>query len=383
MQFASVFTTFTVLVASLVSGEVIPGRYIVEFDQNARSSYESQVASVSDLFTSRSNDNQIVHQFDEVLYGLSAKFDDATLAKVKALPNVFRVSPVTKVEASKTQKNVPWGLARVSQRKKLGDDATKYKYKYDSDAGEGVYVYVLDTGVNTTHEEFQGRAYWGTATGEGWSNEDKHGHGTHCAGTIAGKTYGVAKKAHIVAVKVLGDDGYGSDENVIAGLNFALKDRKNIKKKVISMSLGGDASDVLDKAIEDTITKGITTVVAAGNENSDACTKSPARSPSAITVGATNITDTKATFSNFGKCVDILAPGVKVLSAWIGSNTANKTISGTSMATPHVAGLVATLLSQGQSNKSVEKKLKQLATRGAISGFSDDTVNLLAYNGEH
>ncbi|KXN64842.1 subtilisin-like protein, partial [Conidiobolus coronatus NRRL 28638] len=339
MQYVTLLATFTVFATSLINGQVVKGQYLIAFDQASRTTFDSQVQSVTELFTNRDGSNKVMNKFDRVFYGMSAKLDEETLAKVKALPNVKYVEENKVVKAIATQQNAPWGLARVSQRAKLG--SAPYTYKYDDNAGEGVNVYVLDTGVNVSHQDFGGRATWGITTVEGASNEDKHGHGTHCAGTIGGKTYGVAKKAKIFAVKVLGDDGSGTDESVIAGINWVVANGNGAKGNVISMSLGGDSSDSLNKAVADAYGNGVVIVAAAGNDNDDACNGSPSGAPEAITVGATDVRDSKAYFSNYGKCVDILAPGVNILSAWKGSTTATNTISGTSMACPHIAGLAA------------------------------------------
>jgi cerevisin len=376
MQFAAIFATLSAFAVAIVSGEAIPGQYILSFDKNARSTYESQVESVTSLFTSRDGSNRLLHKFDTAFYGISAKLDAETLEKVKALPHVKKVEQDGVAKAYIAQSNAPWGLARVGQRAKLG--SAPYTYNH-ANGGEGVTVFVLDTGVNTSHVDFGGRATWGTTTDDGSSDADGNGHGTHCAGTIAGNTYGVAKKANIVAVKVLGDDGSGSWSGVIAGIDWVTK--HSADKKVISMSLGGGKNDALNQAVTAAINAGVVTVVAAGNENQDACNVSPASTPGAITVGATDVNDRKASFSNYGKCVDILAPGVNVLSAWIGSNTATNSISGTSMATPHVAGLAATVFSQGASASEVDARLKSIGTKNAITGFNTATPNVLGFNG--
>ncbi|KXN67964.1 putative subtilisin-like protease precursor [Conidiobolus coronatus NRRL 28638] len=375
MKFTAIFTTLSAFAVAIVSGEVIPGQYIISFDQTSRSSYEAQVASVTSLFTDRDGSNALLHMFNAAFYGVAVKLNPQTLEKVKTNPHVTKIEQDGIAKAIAIQSNAPWGLARVGQRPKLG--ASPYSYNHD-DAGQGVTVFVLDTGVNISHDDFGGRATWGTNTAGG-SDTDAHGHGTHCAGTIAGTTYGVAKKANIIAVKVLDDDGYGSYSGIISGIDWVVK--HSAAKKVISMSLGGSKSDALNTAVNNAVNKDVVTVVAAGNDNRDACNYSPSSAPAAITVGATDINDKKASFSNYGKCVDILAPGVNILSTWKGSNTATNTISGTSMACPHVAGLAATVLSQGTSASGVDAKLKALATKNAISGFNTATPNALGFNG--
>jgi len=251
------------------------------------------------------------------------------------------------------------GLARVSHRVKLTFE-TFNKYIYDDRGGEGVDAYVIDTGINVQHVDFQGRASWGVSIADG-KFQDGVGHGTHCAGTIGSRTYGVAKKANLIAVKVLGSDGSGSTSDVIAGVQWTVKQAtakavaaaKEIaltgttkyKGAVANMSLGGGKSPSLDLAVNRAVDAGLHFAVAAGNDNRDACNYSPAAAEKPITVGASTLVDERASFSNWGKCVDVFGPGLNILSTWVGSDTATNTISGTSMATPHTAGLLAYLLS--------------------------------------
>jgi cerevisin len=212
-----------------------------------------------------------------------------------------------------------------------------YTYTYSQPSGDGVDIYIIDTGIYTAHQEFEGRATFGYAAGA-MQMMDGHGHGTHCAGTAAGKTYGVAKNANLIAVKVLSDNGSGLTSDIIDGLNWVIGNVNSTgNPSIASMSLGGSVSDALDSLVEQTVAAGITVVVAAGNSNTDASTQSPARVAAAITVAAANITNTKAYFSNYGAAVDIWAPGVDIISAWPFTNdTSTKVLSGTSMATPHV-----------------------------------------------
>ena len=212
-------------------------------------------------------------------------------------------------------------------------------------------------------------------------NTDGNGHGTHCAGTVAGSTYGVAKAAKLVAVKVLGADGGGTTSGVISGIQWVGTNAP--AKSVLSMSLGGGASSALNTAVRNTIAKGVTVVVAAGNDGANAANYSPASEPLAITVGAIDINDNRASFSNYGSVVDIFAPGVNVLSSWIGSNSATNTISGTSMACPHVAGLAAYLIAlEGLSTPAaVQSRIKALGTSGKVISPGSGSPNLIAYNG--
>jgi cerevisin len=252
------------------------------------------------------------------------------------------------------------GLARISHRPKLGF-GTFTKYEYEHSGGEGVDVYVIDTGININHTEFEGRASWGRTIPADDTDEDNNGHGTHCAGTIASRKYGVAKSANVVAIKVLDSTGSGSMSNVIAGVIYAAEsaakksalaaaERKATgetkhKGSVANMSLGGGKSQALNDAVNAAVDSGLHFAVVAGNENRDACPFSPAGSEKAITVGASTLADERTFSSNHGRCVDIFAPGLNILSTWIGSDSAMNTISGTSTASSHVSGLLAYLLS--------------------------------------
>jgi len=246
---------------------------------------------------------------------------------------------------------------------------------------------VVDTGIRTTHSEFGGRATWGTNT-INTVDTDENGHGSHVSGTIGGMTFGIAKSVSLVAVKVLDADGAGTNSNTLQGLQFVHDDvvAKGLAgKAIINMSLGGPKSTALNSAIAGLTQAGVTCVVAAGNENQDALNDSPASAPSAITVGAITATDAKASFSNFGSAVDIFAPGVNVLSVGITSDSATETLSGTSMASPHVAGMAAYLMALENitSPAALVARMKQLATStgSAVKGVSSGTTTLIAYNG--
>lgn len=302
-----------------------------------------------------------------------------------------------------TEKNAPWGLARVSHRKQLSF-GTFNKYLFADDGGEGVDAYVIDTGTNIEHVDFEGRAHWGKTIPKDDADVDGNGHGTHCSGTVAGKKYGVAKKANVYAVKVLKSNGSGTMSDVIAGVEFAAQrhmdevakakkgKRKGFKGSVANMSLGGGKTTPLDAAVNAAVNAGLHFAVAAGNDNADACNYSPAAAQKAITVGASDINDARAYFSNWGKCTDIFAPGLNIQSTWVGSKYAVNTISGTSMASPHICGLLAYYLSLQPSTDSeysvapiTPEKMKanmlSIATVGALSDLPKDTPNLLAWNG--
>lgn len=302
-----------------------------------------------------------------------------------------------------TEKNAPWGLARISHRDSL-TFGTYNKYLYASEGGEGVDVYVIDTGTNVKHVDFEGRAHWGKTIPQGDQDIDGNGHGTHCSGTVAGKKYGVAKKANVTAIKVLRSNGSGSMSDVVKGVEFAAESHadkvsaakdgkhKGFKGSTANMSLGGGKSTILDQAVNAAVDAGIHFAVAAGNDNADSCRYSPAAAEKAVTVGASTLADERAYFSNYGKCNDIFAPGLNIESTWIGSDIATNTISGTSMASPHIAGLLAYLLSLQPAKGSAyavaditPKKLKanllSIATVGVLSDVPSDTANILAWNG--
>jgi len=311
---------------------------------------------------------------------------------------VERDSEVHTMEDPEIERNAPWGLARISHRDSLSF-GTFNKYLYAANGGEGVDVYVIDTGTNIDHVDFEGRASWGKTIPIGDEDVDGNGHGTHCSGTIAGKKYGVAKKANVYAVKVLKSNGSGTMSDVVKGVEWAAQAHlqkveaakkgkaKGFKGSVANMSLGGGKSVTLDMAVNAAVDAGIHFAVAAGNDNADSCNFSPAAAEKAITVGASTLADERAYFSNYGKCNDIFAPGLNILSTWIGSKYAVNTISGTSMASPHIAGLLAYFLSLQPSKDSAfavdeltPKKLKEtiisIATEGALTDVPEDTPNV-------
>jgi cerevisin len=294
-------------------------------------------------------------------------------------------------------------LARISHRERLSFGSFN-KYIYAEDGGEGVDAYVIDTGTNIAHVDFEGRAKWGKTIPSGDADVDGNGHGTHCSGTVAGNKYGVAKKAHVYAVKVLRSNGSGTMSDVMKGVEWAAeahiaevkkaKDgkRKGFKGSVANMSLGGGKSPALDAAVNAAVDAGLHFAVAAGNDNSDACNYSPAAAEKAITVGASALDDSRAYFSNWGKCVDIFGPGLSIQSTWIGSDKAVNTISGTSMASPHLCGLTAYYLSLQPSKDSdyalaaitpaqLKANIIKVATEDVLSDIPKDTPNLLAWNG--
>jgi subtilisin family serine protease len=289
-------------------------------------------------------------------------------------PAVQSVEKDQKVGLDTTQFNAPWGLDRIDQAN-LPLNGT---YTYPNSAGSGTTVYVIDTGVRITHRQIAGRASYGYDAIDGDNiAPDGNGHGTHVATTVAGTTYGVAKAAKIVAVRVLDNNGSGSVSGVIAGVDWVTSHR--VRPAVANMSLGGGASIALDTAVKNSIASGVTYSIAAGNSNTNAGNTSPARVTSAITVGATTSSDFRASYSNYGSVVDLFAPGSSILAGWNTSDTATATLSGTSMATPHVAGAAAIYLASHTtaSPSTVQSALVNGATTGVLHNIPIGTSNRL------
>nr|AAC48979.1 subtilisin-like protease precursor [Beauveria bassiana]prf//2108296A cuticle-degrading protease [Beauveria bassiana] len=301
-------------------GQTIAGKYIVKLKDTATIGIMDAASKVPNT----------EHVYENVLKGFSGTLNQEQLDRLRHDPDVESIEQdaIVSINAVVRQAGAPWGLGRISHRAR---GATTFDY--DSSAGAGTCVYVIDTGVDASHPNFDGRAKQIKTFVTG--DSDGHGHGTHCAGTIGSKSYGVAKKASILGVKVLEDSGSGSLSGVIAGMDFVATDRKSRpcrKGTVASMSLGGGYSVTVNQAAARLKASGVLVAVAAGNENKDAAQISPASEPSVCTVGATDSSDRRSSFSNYGRVVDIFAPGTGILSTWIGGGT--NTISGTSMATP-------------------------------------------------
>lgn len=280
-----------------------------------------------------------------------------------------------------TQNNAPWGLGSISSRTRGASS-----YIYDNTGGRGTFSYVVDTGIRTTHQDFGGRAQFGF-NAVGGDNNDNQGHGTHVAGTVGGTTYGVAKQTTLIAVKVF-EGNQGSASAVIAGFDWAVNDivsKNRQNSAVINMSLGGPGSTVWDQAITAAWNRGVLAVVASGNENQLASNRSPARSPEVLCVGNVQSNDARrsgTTGSNFGPAVDIFAAGTGIVSAYFTSDTATASLTGTSMASPHVAGLVSYLrgLEGLSSAAAVKARVLELATPDRVTD-TQGSANLLAYNG--
>ncbi|KAF2840346.1 secreted protein 2 [Patellaria atrata CBS 101060] len=396
MRFALLLAALPLALAAPVitprAGQIIPGKYIVKMKSNAAQEIVDRALAMLD--------NGADHKYEFGSFrGFSATIPDAVLKLMQALPGVDYIEKDAIVTADTyvTQTGAPWGLARISHRARGFTT-----YVYDDSAGAGTCAYIIDTGIQTSHPEFEGRAsFLANYAGDG-SNTDGNGHGTHVAGTVGSKTYGVAKKTKLFAVKVLNAQGSGTNSGVIAGINFAStnsRQRTDCPNGVVAnMSLGGSKSTAVNSAVASGTSNGLFFAVAAGNSAANAANYSPASEPSACTVGATDINDRIASFSNYGAVVDIFAPGVNIISTWPTSSTVSphisslnisllilrkKTISGTSMASPHIAGLAAYLLRlEGpRTPAALCARIVQLATKNVITGLPSGTVNALAFNG--
>ena len=448
--------------------KTVPDKYMVVLKEGVSADrLMAHSANVASFFRGSGDADPISHVYDmgDAMRGYAGHFSPEDIALIRSHPDVAFIERDSIVDVTMlaqddrnvrnmsgsavqytfpwdnpyrhlTEQGAPWGLARISHQRSLSL-GTFNKYVYESIGGEGVTAYVIDTGVNIEHSDFGGRAKWGTTIPANDTDTDGHGHGTHVAGTIASNTFGVAKKAEIIAVKVLGSHGQGSMSDVTAGVLWAVQDAENktrmmrgsrkLRGFVSNMSLGGTKSPTLDRAVGGAVAAGMHFGVAAGNEDQDACNVSPADVRAAVTVGASTIADERAFFSNTGPCVDIFAPGLNILSLWNAGPQSINTISGTSMAAPHVVGLMAYLLSiYGSSDFRVmeeakpvrslvaavhallpswvarflplayettplpiestvrpadlKRAMRRMATSHALANLDMDTVNKLAYN---
>ncbi|OTB11953.1 hypothetical protein K445DRAFT_306670 [Daldinia sp. EC12] len=351
--------------------QLVDGKYIVKMKADAKpESIQTSIQSVA-------SDADFVYNSNK-FKGFASSLSEEELEALKNNADVDYIEQDAIVTIKATQENADWGLARLSSA-----EPGSTTYTYDDSAGEGTCAYVIDTGIEVDHEEFEGRAKFLNNFADD-DDTDGNGHGTHVAGTIGSKTYGVAKKTSLFAVKVLDASGSGTNSGVIAGMDFVAKDAAGQtcpKGVVVNMSLGGSSSTAVNQAAASIVDAGLFLAVAAGNEATDASSSSPASEKSACTVGATTKDDELAEYSNFGSLVDILAPGTDIESTWIGGST--NVISGTSMASPHIAGLGAYYLGlDAASAESLCDYIAQSAISDAISGVPSDTANLLANNGQ-
>ena len=350
----------------------IPGRYIVVFKDHVMDT-DSEADKV---IRGRGGVRHLT--FSHGLKGFVATLSDAALAGVRNEPNVDYVEQ-DQVATINATENLPpggWGLDRIDQVDRPLDSLYQY-----SSTGKGVNAFIIDTGIRASHQDFAGRVLPGySAIADANGTNDCNGHGTHVAGTVGGTTWGVAKGVKLIPVRVLDCSGSGAYSGVIAGIDWVAN--SPLRPAVANLSLGGGASAALDAAIAGAVSKGVNVVVAAGNNNVDACNYSPSRAPSVITVGATTSSDTRASYSNYGSCLDIFAPGSSILSAWNTSDVATNTISGTSMASPHVAGVVALVLEAKPtaSPSAVTSFLTTSASLNKLSSIGTNSPNRLVYS---
>lgn len=350
------------------SKTAIPGKYVVVLKNDAGAAATRNVSSMA------ADVGATVHErYNHALNGFSATMDDAAVDELRADPRVAFVQADQVVHATDTQSPTPsWGLDRVDQESLPADNSYTY-----NETGAGVTAYIIDTGINAAHSDF------GDRVGEGFSvvdggTDDANGHGTHVAGTVGGTKHGIAKEVALEPVRVLDADGSGSTSGVVEGVDWVAQNADG--SSVANMSLGGPADPALDEAVQGAIDSGVTFAVAAGNEyGADACGSSPASVPDAVTVASTADDDSASEFTNGGKCVDLAAPGTDITSDWIGGPDATNTISGTSMASPHVAGTAALYLEANPDTApaDVASGLVDEATPDVITGLPDGTPNLL------
>lgn len=355
------------------SGEIVKGSYIVVFEPHV------STALLKDFATQFEAQHILqIRNFK----ALGGRFSEEAVEKLRTLEGLVKYVEHDQIMYTQfeTQTNATWGLDRVDQTNLPLDSL----YRYHETAGAGVDLYIIDTGILLTHEEFRGRV----KSGYDFHNNDPdatddNGHGTHVASTTAGTTYGLAKRANLIAVKTLGRLGAGNLLNVARGVEYAAQQHASApgKRSVANMSLGGGATQALDDAVIEAIAMGLVVVIASGNNNGDACNNSPARVPVGITVNAININDTRASFSNWGQCTHIFAPGQDITAAWISGDNSYRTISGTSMACPHVAGAAAVLLGKEgpMSPAQVKSTLLDRATKGVVQDVNG-SPNVLLYS---
>ncbi|KAH8797602.1 serine proteinase [Flagelloscypha sp. PMI_526] len=386
MHFSALYAVILLVVGTVValappkvplkSSTGTSGRYIVSLKPDVN---RDTVKSHHGIVTTAQHDWDIINAF--VIEGNNKTALDALLND----PRVETVEEdgIARADSVITQGDAPWGLRRISTNTVVSGSATalSYSWMYANDyAGRGVDVYVVDSGIRTTHREFGGRARWGATFGP-YASADGNGHGTHIAGTIGGTQFGVAKLASLIAVKVLADDTlFGLWSDIISGINWVVgQAQASGRPSVINMSISGSANSAVDNAVDAAANHGVHVVVSAGNDNADACGFSPVRAIWPVTVGASTISDTRASFSNFGSCVRFYAPGQTITSSWFTSDTATNILSGTSMATPHVAGMIAYIISKSGS-MSVAAMWDQLWNQTQLGVMPDNpSPNALAH----
>lgn len=362
--------------------EFIPGEYIIQLQEEA--DLDQHLRTVRYYSWSIDNSTRIMNTFaiGKLFKGYGIRCGEKVLNGILAMEGVDHAEPNQIYKASQASCNLQtgatWGIVRTTYR----DLPSESDYSYSpNDEGEGVDAYIVDTGIETTHPDFGGRAIWGVDFIDNPSPEtDLNGHGTHVAGTVMSNTWGLAKRATSIAVRVLDQNGSGSTVGVIGGIDWVAGQHSPGKKSILNMSLGGGKSTTMNAAADAAVEAGVIVVVAAGNEGQDACNVSPASAEKVITVGATDKDDEFAYFSNYGSCEDISGPGMDITSTWLNGGT--NTISGTSMASPHVAGVIAKyLIDPSMSPAVIEGIIKAEATEDKIKGLPPNsfTPNLLIF----
>ncbi len=388
MRFKFAALVAAAIAATAAAAAPIPNQYIVTLKKPLDSSplANQPVVQQAESLLALVGGGQIINSYEHALRGFAVRLSPVQAGLLALNPLVNTIEQDQTMSTVATQTGATWGLDRVDQRARPMDG----QYIYPDTAGQGVHVYIIDTGLNPNHSEFTGRvapgrnfapnsaALLGSSTDPA-NTTDCNGHGTHVAGTAVGTIYGVAKKATVHAVRVLGCDGSGSNSGVIAGVDWVTANA--IKPAVGNMSLGGGDSAALDTAVRNAIASGVAMAVAAGNSNNDACSGSPNKVPTAITVGSTTNTDARSSFSSFGSCLDLYAPGSNITSADYRNNTGSSVLSGTSMAAPHVAGAAALVLARNTAAtpQQLRDTLVAEATSGVVTDAKAGSPNKLLY----
>ena len=357
---------------SFGSSQPIADRYIVAFKAHVT----QPAAEAARVMAAAGPAAQLHHVYGTAIKGFAATLPPAAVTALQRNPNVDSIEQDQTVQLSTLQNEATWGLDRIDQVDRPLD--TVYQY---TRTGQGVFAFILDTGIRADHVEFGGRVLSGySVISDGRGTEDCDGHGTHVAGTVGSARWGVAKQVSLVPVRVLNCRGSGTWSGVIAGIDWVAA--SDLRPAVANMSLGGGKSTSVNAAVAGAVGRNVTMVVAAGNSNADACAYSPASEPSALTVGATTSSDARASYSNWGTCLDLFAPGSSITSAWYTSNTGSNTLSGTSMASPHVAGVSALVLEAQPtaSPAAVGAAVIAIASQNQVSAAGNGSPNLLAYS---